>query len=525
MPHDKGRLEEALRNADAAGDVEAARAIAAEIRKGAFVGPTLFQARTNPQDYAPVSPALSGAPRQAVPTPGSAPTRESYARFLEQMKAYKEPKGLMTTGGELQDFAAGMGKAATDLWLGGKQMLGMASFEDAANKRALDEPLMATPAGRVGQVAGNVAVAAPSAFIPGAGTVVGGALIGGGLGALQPTEQAGQRPINTAVGAAVGGAANYIGNRIFNPRPTQQVPSIDEIKAAKNAAYDAADASNQIVPLQRIGEAIPKIENMLRDEAFDPVANPMTSRALETLYDDATNPRVYGQTLKGVESIRRRLLNFQNTAKFGSPDARLMGKVVDEFDDTLDELVPYGEARSLYHTLRKAQDIEALFEKARNAAGGYTQSGFENTLRIQFRQLADNAKRFNRFNAEERAAILKVVRGGPIQSLVRFFGKFAARGPVSAMATGLLGNAIGGPGGAMALGAMGEGAKLASGQMRASAAESVSELVRSGALRSVPATGAATASRIPSAAANALSAETVNYLNASQQKRLNALAR
>lgn len=525
MPHDKSRLEQALRNADAAGDVDAARAIAAELRRGAFVGPALFQARTNSADYVPVSPALSGSPRETVPTPGSTPTRESYGRFLQQMRGYSDPKGLMTTGGEFEDFAAGMGKAATDLWLGGKQMLGMASLEDAANKRALDAPLMATPAGRVGQVAGNVAVAVPTAFIPGANTAVGGALIGGGLGALQPTEQSGQRTVNTAVGAAVGGLANYVGNRIFNPRQTQQIPSIDEIKAAKNAAYDAADASAQIVPIQRIGEAIPKIETMLRDEAFDPVANPMTARALDTLYEDATNPLTYGQTLKGVESIRRRLLNFQNTAKFGSPDARLMSKVVDEFDDTLDELVPYGEARSLYHTLRKAQDIEALFEKARNAAGGYTQSGFENTLRIQFKQLADNAKRFNRFNPEERAAILKVVRGGPIQSVIRFFGKFAARGPVSAMATGLLGNAIGGPGGAMALGTLGEGAKFASGQMRATAAENVSELVRSGALRSVPATGVATASRIPAAAANALSAETVNYLNASQQKRLNALAR
>jgi hypothetical protein len=489
-----------------------------------FVGPTLFQARTNPADYAPTSPAMSGAAREPMPVLGGA-TKAAYERSLAQLRGYKDPKGMLTTGGEFQDFAAGMGKAATDLWLGAKQMFGGASFEDAANKRQTDAPLMATPSGRAGQFAGNVAVAAPAAFVPGANTFVGGTIIGGLLGALQPTEQSGERAINTAVGAAVGGTANYAMNRLLNPRqaPTR-APSIDEIKLAKDAAYNAADASPDVVPLSRIGDVIPKVEKMLRDEGFRPALHPSAKESLSALYEEATQPGVYGQTLKGVEGLRRQLMQAQLAAT-NRADAMMAGRVLDEFDDVLDELVPYGEARSLYHTLRKAQDIEALFEKARNAAGGYTQSGFENTLRIQFRQLADNAKRFNRFNAAEKEAILKVVRGGPVQSVVRFLGKFAARGPVSAMATGMLGNAIGGPAGAAALGAVGEGAKFAAGQARTAAAENVSEIIRSGALRSVPA-GAGTAARVPVApATNALVAPTVNYLSEERQRRRNALAR
>lgn len=465
-----------------------------------------------------VSPALSGAPRKPIPTfqGGSA---EQYLKFLEDMRNYSDSKGRGTTSGEWQDFFAGIGKAATDIGLGAKQVAGLASFEDAADKRALDAPLMATPAGRAGQVAGNIGTTLPAAFVPGVNTAVGGAIMGGAIGALQPTERAGDRAVNTAVGAVVGGGVNAAANRIaarLAARQSPQAPTIDEIKMAKDAAYAAADASNDIVPLDQIGRVVPKVETMLRDEGYRPALHPATSDALASLYEESTRPGVYGQTMKGVEGLRRQLMQAELSAT-NAGDARMAGKVLDQFDDFMDTIpstAQYRTARELYARLRKAQDIEALFEKARNAAGGYTQSGFENTLRIQFRQLADNPKRFNRFNSEEKAAILRVVRGGPVQSIARFLGKFAARGPVSSMATGIVGGAIGGPGGAAVLGAGGELAKGVATQMRTNAANTASEVVRRGA------TGAV-ASRVPidqlgflpPAAANAVIGPSVEFLD------------
>lgn len=527
MPHDRARLEEALRNADAAGDVDSARAIAAELRRSQFVGPTMFQARTNPEDYQPTSPALSGAARPPLPTLPPGATRQAYERFMEEMRNYRDPKGALTTGGELSDYAAGAGKAVTDLWLGAKQMLGMSSFEDATAKRELDAPLMETPAGRAGQFAGNVAAAVPAAFIPGANTVVGGTILGGTFGALQPTEQSGDRAANTAIGAALGGGGTYLGNRLFNPKaPDARAPSIDAIKMAKDAAYKAADSSDQVVPLTRIAEVIPKVEKMLRDEGFRPANHGGSYEALQALYEETTQPGIYGQTLKGVEGLRRQLMQSQLTAR-NPHDARIAGQILDQFDDTLDELVPYGEARALYHTLRKAQDIEALFENAANTAGvNYNQAGFETALAHQFKSLANNPRRFNRFNAAEKKAILEVVRPSVGQKVVRGAGRFAARGPVSAMATGLLGNAIGGPGGAMVLGGVGEGARFAAGRMRTSAAENVSEVVRSGALRSVPVSAAPGARVRIAPATNALVAPTINYLSSPErEQQRNALAR
>ena len=281
-----------------------------------------------------------------------------------------------------------------------------------------------------------------------------GALTGGvyGLGASDKSSIA-TAALDTGASAATGALTSAVAGAIADKFANRgKAPTIDEIKRAKDAAYSAADASDQVVPLSRIGQLIPKAEEMLRSEGYRPKLHPSAAESLAALYEEATQPEIYGQTLKGAEGLRRQLVQAEMAAT-NPADARMAGKVLDEFDSFMDELTPYKEARSLYHTLRKAQDIEALFEKAKNAAGGYTQSGYENALRIQFRQLADNPRRFNKFTPEERDAILKVVRGGPIQSVVRFIGKFAPRGPVSAMATSLLGGSIGGPGGAAALAA------------------------------------------------------------------------
>lgn len=472
----------------------------------------------------------SGKPREPFPT-FQGGTQQEYQQFLEQVKNYNTP--LLSTRGELSDFAAGMGKQVTDMGLGAQQIVGAASYEDATKKRELDAPLMATGAGRGGQFAGGVMAAAPAAFIPGVNTVVGGTLLGGALGAVQPTEKPWERTINTATGAAIGGVTNYVGNRIARgAAPPNRAPSIEELEAAKNAAYQIAENSNEVVTQTSLAPVIPKVENVLRSRGYRPGNHPAAKESLDALYEDLTQPGIYGQTFRGVEGLRRQLLGSVRAAR-NREDAAMAQAVLDEFDDVFDAAAPAlsekaHTARELFHRLRKAEDIQLLFEKATNAAQGQNQAGFDNTLRLQFKSLADNQKRFNRFSPEERAAILKVVRGGPVQSLVRFFGRFATRGPVSAMATGIIGNAIGGPSGAVALGALGEGSRAVAGGMRTGAANNVSELVRRGASAPLVGNGAiAQTGLLPPVAigtANALAFRPpANALN--ERERRNALAR
>ena len=109
---------------------------------------------------------------------------------------------------------AGAGKAGYDLARGAGQLVGLVSRKDVADSRALDAPLMATTAGKVGNLAGNVALAAPTAVIPGANTVTGAGVIGAGLGLLQPSTSTKETLANTAIGGVLGAGGQWVGGKL-----------------------------------------------------------------------------------------------------------------------------------------------------------------------------------------------------------------------------------------------------------------------------------------------------------------------
>ena len=114
-----------------------------------------------------------------------------------------DPERDMSTGDR---FLAGMGKAFTDVARGAGQLVGAVSRKDVEETRKLDAPLMATTAGRVGDIAGNVALLAPTALIPGANTITGGAVIGAASGLLQPSTSTGETLTNVGLGGVAGSA-------------------------------------------------------------------------------------------------------------------------------------------------------------------------------------------------------------------------------------------------------------------------------------------------------------------------------
>lgn len=115
-------------------------------------------------------------------------------------KAPDPTEGMTTT----DKFLAGTGKAFADLGRGVGQLVGLTSQEDIDEAKRLDAPLMRTTAGTVGNVAGNVAAALPTVFIPGAQGFAGAALTGAGMGLIQPVASDESRLSNVAVGGAAG---------------------------------------------------------------------------------------------------------------------------------------------------------------------------------------------------------------------------------------------------------------------------------------------------------------------------------
>jgi hypothetical protein len=183
--------------------------------------------------------------------------------------------GMSTT----EKVVAGYGKAGVDLVTGLKQrwddaaawLEGNMPFADALNqkiggktaaqvrdegraaedeRKRLDAPLMATTAGRIGNVLGNVVNAVPTLAIPGANTVVGSAMIGAGAGAAQPTGTDDSAVLNAGIGAGLGaGVAGVLKGAAKVAKP----------------AYDSAvnkllDLGIPLTPGQMLGGAWKRIE-------------------------------------------------------------------------------------------------------------------------------------------------------------------------------------------------------------------------------------------------------------------------
>lgn len=121
-----------------------------------------------------------------------------------------------------QNALQGAGKFYTDAVLGARQIYAQARGGDpnavvdpitgmtSADKRDLDAPLQATGGAKVGEIAG----ALPLAFIPGANTYAGAALLGGAQGALQPTVGNESRLLNTGAGGTLGVVGKAGGDKL-----------------------------------------------------------------------------------------------------------------------------------------------------------------------------------------------------------------------------------------------------------------------------------------------------------------------
>jgi hypothetical protein len=151
-----------------------------------------------------------------------------------------DPTEGMSTGDK---FFAGVGKAMVDTARGIGQLipesLGGVTREDVAEARKLDSPLMKTGAGMAGNLAGNIAVTAPTMFIPGVNTAKGAALLGTGMGLLQPSTSASETAFNTLVGGAAGYGGQKIGQAIGRGLGGNANADIAAIQSAGKASAKA----------------------------------------------------------------------------------------------------------------------------------------------------------------------------------------------------------------------------------------------------------------------------------------------
>lgn len=293
--------------------------------------------------------------------------------YLKSMPAEVEapnPTDDMSSG---EKFWAGMGKAFTDAGRGVKQVLdapatalesvfdpsgklsksvGMptakasaaATQEDINQSRVIDKPLMDTTAGTVGNVAGNVAIALPTVFVPGAQTVAGSALTGAGMGFVQPVAEGESRLKNTAVGAALGGTAPIVARTV-----------VAGAKGAKALVEPFTDKGRQAIAgrtLQRFG--------VYATDVAGATNAPTVTGATQTLAEQIKRPQAAAGAARLQDAMRA--ADPEISAKFAAREVENNAARV----GTLRELSGEGGQREFFDASRKTTAKE-LYDKAFSA--------------------------------------------------------------------------------------------------------------------------------------------------------------
>lgn len=159
-------------------------------------------------------------------------------------------RGTAQLANPVMDFVAPRQMGLNDLVLGKKPESrveqGRREIEES---RKLDSSLMNTGAGMAGNFAGNVAMLAPTAMIPGANTVAGAGLIGATTGLMQPSTSTGETLLNIGLGGAGGAGGQAVANKL--PGVVQQWSKGAADKAATKTAesaqkFAAATKGNQL---------------------------------------------------------------------------------------------------------------------------------------------------------------------------------------------------------------------------------------------------------------------------------------
>lgn len=498
-------IEAALRKADAAGNVEDARRLAAAYRemRGQPAGPPQ-SAKPGSREYADwaAAQARSGA---ALPQVSEAPPE-----WKDPLSSDIGAKAQAMSSAWLNDIPVA-GPAILDTAQKAKAALWNLPLEtiQADTQRAMDAnpveskaagitssiaslaPLgMTQVGGRLLGMSGNLASrvgfgAGSGALLSGADTAARGGdagqiatsgLLGLGLGAALP-----------AVGAAFSGATHKAAQHAATTAAIKGAPDATDLKSAGTAMFQQLDQSGVQVSGQRLGdmatELVQKFVKLRANPNLDPKATGALQEVVRAIND--TQKAGGGLALSDLHTLRQIAQAAARSSE--GRDQMFSNQIIKSLDDMIGNLKPADiiggadpsqAAKLMYDAIgtwgrsRRVGLIEEAIYNARNQA-----SGFENGLRAQFRSLLRNPDTRKLFTEAERQEIERVVRGTTGANILKLIGKFGFGG---GNAGNMLGGSVGTAFGAAAMAPLGPfgsaiGAAIAGGG--ASLARKASEAV------------------------------------------------
>lgn len=272
--------------------------------------------------------------------------------------------------------------------------------------------------------------------------------------------QMGAPPLGQAAASLVGGAAMGGGiGALTRPKLGTGIPTVPDLRAKAGELYRQAEARGVTADPGMTSQLRDDLRGTLTQEGkISPTGRinetyPKTKEAIQLADDYA------GQTMTPTQLQTMRSVVAEGLMSADKSERRIAKKLVDVFDDWADPQAPeLSEARDISSRYLNAEQLEKARELANASNSKFTASGFKNALRTQYRGLDKGAIQGNsRYGADLEQAIENVNRGTPLTNLARAAGRFYPSGPVSfGVGTGiptLAATAVGGPVAGTAVGA------------------------------------------------------------------------
>jgi hypothetical protein len=302
----------------------------------------------------------------------------------------KETKVDQPKMSNLELFGKGALASAKDTLLGAKQLYNLGEKavgaktakehqqqieEEIRKQREENAPILNTPAGFAGNLTGEVIKAVPTMFIPGAGEVKGAALIGGALGALQPTTEDESKLFNIGAGGALGGAGQAVAKGISKVAQPFETFLSD---AGKKAVQVLEDHGIPLDAAQKTGSKF--LESVKAHLSDNPVTTD-TQAAFKATQQKAYNKAIAKTIGEDADAITPDVLakakerlgsNYDDIASRNNIDVKHLNAPINSL---------YTEAKKILNptqlnTLDK--NIEDIFSKARTNKGSIDFDQYKN---------------------------------------------------------------------------------------------------------------------------------------------------
>lgn len=195
-------------------------------------------------------------------------------------------------------------------------------------------------------------------------------------------------------------------------------PSTQQLYQQARATYKRVDQSGVNIAAPAYDQLLNNLLQRLQLEGFTDQA------AIRSQLNKMEMFRGKDRSISSLDTTRSDIS--KTLLKSSDENVRRLGRVMaDEIDDFINAATPAEvtgnaamlpqvqqdllRARELWSKVSRSEQIEELVRRAK-----LSDQPFDTALRSEFRTLAKNERRFNRFSPEERQFILRVVEGGPV---------------------------------------------------------------------------------------------------------------